>query len=127
MLGTTPTPPNRKINKTARSTVDLVNWQHSAEGLALLRGLRDSGAYLLAVELTDTSHNVFTAELPVDVSSGSRRMWLIPGTETSGVPAEVLELCHAAVHLPMRGRNSSLNVAVALGAVAYVIDSRLST
>lgn len=127
LTGTTPTPPNRKISKTARSTVEQVTWAYAPSPIDLLRQLKEKGSYLLAMELTDESQDVFTAPLPDEVISGQQALVLIPGAEAGGVPAGILDLCHASVHLPMRGRNSSLNVAVALGAVAYVLDHRLST
>jgi TrmH family RNA methyltransferase len=44
---------------------------------------------------------------------------LVLGPEQKGLSAEQLRLCNAAVALPMRGRASSLNLAVAAGLFLY--------
>jgi tRNA G18 (ribose-2'-O)-methylase SpoU len=41
------------------------------------------------------------------------------GNEQKGLSAEQLRSCDAAVSLPMRGRVSSLNLAVAAGILLY--------
>ena len=42
---------------------------------------------------------------------------LIMGRETSGVPQEVHNQCHSAIHIPMPGGCRSLNVAICAGVV----------
>ena len=42
---------------------------------------------------------------------------LIMGRETSGVPQEVHNQCHSAIHIPMPGGGRSLNVAICAGVV----------
>lgn len=94
--------------------------------MTALRKLQEDGALLLALELTDESVSLLEYHLPPDVCSGEREVILIPGGEAAGVPAEVLNLCHGSVYLPMFGQNTSMNVAVATGAAVYMLLGQLS-
>jgi tRNA G18 (ribose-2'-O)-methylase SpoU len=67
---------------------------------------------LVAVEITSKSTDVFATRLPQDVA-------LVVGGERYGIPEEILERCEYAVHIPMFGQNSSMNVATSLGIVLY--------
>jgi TrmH family RNA methyltransferase len=52
----------------------------------------------------------------------ARAPWaLVMGSEQKGLSAEQLETCDAALALPMRGRVSSLNLAVATGILLYAL------
>lgn len=77
-----------------------------------LQMLRGEGYHIVAVELTDTSerYDTYTWRYPLA---------LVLGSENRSVSPEVLELCEGAVHIPMLGMNSSLNVACAAAIVAY--------
>ena len=47
-------------------------------------------------------------------------LWaLVLGNEQKGLSAEQIEACDVTVSLPMRGRVSSLNLAVAAGVLLY--------
>lgn len=76
---------------------------------------------LLALELTSGSTSLLDYRLPPAVTSGEREVILIPGGESSGLPEDLLGLCHGSVHLPMHGQNTSMNVAVATGAAVYLL------
>ena len=86
---------------------------------------------MLALEITDRSESLFdfVPRSPGfgDSAAGSAGydLLLIPGTERTGVRAPLLARCDAAVHLPMYGENTSMNVAVALGAAVYLLLARL--
>ena len=62
---------------------------------------------LIAIELTDSSNEIFNVSLP-NVCS------FVIGNERHGISKNVLELCHQAVHIPMYGVNGSMNVIQAL-------------
>lgn len=116
--GTTPRPPHPKIAKTARSTVGSVNWITTDETTDFLRKRKEAGCQLFALEITDESHSLFDL---ASVGLGEGPIYLIAGNESSGVSQELLDLCDAAVHLPMYGQNTSMNVSVSLGAAVYLI------
>jgi tRNA G18 (ribose-2'-O)-methylase SpoU len=119
--GTTPQPPHAKIAKTARSTVRSVPFSYGPDAVALLRQHKEDGAYLVALEITDQSQSLLEYQLPKTVVSTTAEVILVAGAEDHGVPPELLALCDESVHLPMFGQNTSMNVAVALGAAVYLL------
>ncbi len=123
LLGTTPAPPHRKIGRTARSTVRTVPWRHEADTLTELSRLRNAGHYLLGLEVLDASVSLFDFVLPAGLGE-DKLLYLIAGNERHGLSPEVIGLLAGAVHLPMYGGNTSLNVSVALGAAVYGLVGR---
>ncbi len=67
---------------------------------------------LIAVEITTQSRDIYVTHLPKNAS-------FVVGNERTGIPPKVLALCDEAVHIPMFGINSSMNVATSLGIVLY--------
>ncbi|TXF86712.1 RNA methyltransferase [Neolewinella aurantiaca] len=126
LAGSTPQPPNPKIDKTARSTVRSVPYTSSPDPAALLRSAKDEGAYIIALEITDESQSLLQYQLPEAVLTSDQEVILVAGAEDHGVPPELLALCDSSVHLPMFGQNTSMNVAVALGAAVYLLLSKWS-
>lgn len=108
--GTTPVPPNRKISKTARSTEAWVAHRHQADLATALAAAKQQGYTLVGVEITSesTALDKYLQEMP------GQPTVLVLGAEQSGISEEVLRLLDRSVHIPMYGRNSSLNVATAL-------------
>lgn len=125
LAGTTPRPPNSRINKTARSTVRDVPYLEIADPEFFLKAERSAGTLVLALEITDRSHSLLGYALPKTVRSGQQKLLLVAGAEAGGVPPNLLEHCDASVHLPMFGQNTSMNVAVALGAAVYLLLAQL--
>ncbi len=125
LAGTTPLPPNTKINKTARSTVASVDYRVEHDAVSYLRARKRAGAFVLALEWTDNSESLLQYTPPTSVSAGRQPVILIPGSEKSGVAQALLGEVDAAVHLPMYGRNTSLNVAMATGVATYWLVARL--
>lgn len=123
--GTTPRPPHPKIDKTARSTVRSVRFNSVEDTAAHLTDLKERGHYLLALEITDSSQNLLGYTPPENLRIGEKELYLVAGTEAGGIASELLELCDAAVYLPMHGQNTSMNVAMALGAATYLLISKL--
>ena len=119
--GTTPVPPNNKINKTARSTVRSIPYEVTVDSKAFLAKKREAGALVLALEITDESHSLLSYQLPSAVINNDQEVYLIAGAEAAGVSADLLELCHQSIYLPMFGQNTSMNVAVAMGAATYLL------
>lgn len=99
-----------KINKTSRSASKLV--PHTFINSKTFFSLVDTLPSLIALEITDRSTNIFTTKYQKD-------MGFVIGEESSGVPQEFLDICESAVHIPMMGTISSLNVATALCIALY--------
>lgn len=121
LAGATPQPPNPKINKTARSTVRSVPFTYGSDPQELLRRRKEEGAFIIALEITDESKSLLAYQLPEEVVVAGREVILVGGAEDQGVAPELLALCDVSVHLPMSGQNTSMNVAVALGAAVYLL------
>lgn len=122
---TSPSPPHRKIAKVARATEKAVPWQSVADLVAFLKQQQAEGAYLLALEITDSSQDIFHYSLPPELSK-ERPIYLLAGSESHGINPELLAICDAAVHLPMYGQNSSMNVGLACGAAVYLLLEKLN-
>ncbi|WP_262490474.1 TrmH family RNA methyltransferase [Neolewinella agarilytica] len=119
--GKTPAPPNNKINKTARSTVRSIPYAIAIDTLAWLVAKQQAGALIIVLEITDQSQSLLSYRLPDHVLNGDREVYLIAGSESAGIAPELLAICDQAVHLPMFGQNTSMNVAVAMGAAVYLL------
>ncbi len=114
------TPPNHRIKKASINTTEIVDWEYFENTADAINNLRSKveNLQVVAIELTDSSfpYDTFNYQMPIA---------LVVGHETDGVSKEVLDLCDAAVSLPMFGINISLNVMVSLGIVLYqVIESQ---
>ena len=54
------------------------------------------------------------------------RLCLVVGAEDAGVCQSLLDASDATVHIPMRGHNSSMNVASACAIATYDIGRRIA-
>lgn len=115
--GRTPTPPNRKIGSTARSTQQWIPFSAEADIAPALRALQAEGYTLLGLEITDRSRSIADFDFrPLE------KIVLVAGSENEGIQTPVLELLQAAVHIPMYGRNSSMNVTASLAIALFEIS-----
>ena len=101
---------SKKISRIARSAdssmrIEFISSEHCYE-------LKDELSPIVAIEITSESADIYETELPANCS-------LLVGSERHGISDELLEICDSAVHLPMFGQNSSMNVAQALSIVLY--------
>jgi len=121
LSGGTPQPPNRKIRQTSRSCDKYVKYRYSQEPLECMIALRKEGFILIALEITANSMSLadFTAQL----ETGQQKICLIPGSESKGLDADILNACDQAIHIPMFGENSSMNVIHACAIASYSIGA----
>jgi tRNA G18 (ribose-2'-O)-methylase SpoU len=118
--GSSPVPPDAKIRKAARSADKFVAHSYAADPLATVAALKADGWRIVALELTTRSVDV----RDLAVAAGDR-ICLVVGAEKAGVCQALLDVCDATVHIPMRGRNSSMNVANACAIAVWEIAGRL--
>lgn len=116
LTGTTLVPPNRKINKTSRSTEKYVPFQYVSNPIEVVKRLQLEGYEIVSLEITNTSISVDEY-----CRKQHKKIALIIGSEIVGVEDELLKLSDAIIHIPMFGENSSLNVAMATGIAVYEI------
>jgi tRNA G18 (ribose-2'-O)-methylase SpoU len=120
LTGTSPLPPDARIRRSARSAERHVGWSHADDPLAVVAALKAQGWRIVALELT--SRSVPLHALPV---APGERVCLVLGAENAGVSQALLDAADATVHIPMRGHNSSMNVANACAIAMYEIGRRL--
>ena len=120
LSGTSPLPPDPKIRKTSRSAERHVAWSHATDPLETAATLKAQGWRLVSLELSTRSIALDT----LAVAPGDR-ICLVVGAENTGVCQALLDVSDVTVHIPMRGHNSSMNVANACAIVVYEIARRL--
>lgn len=115
--GDTPAPPNKKISKTARSTEKWVDFRSVPDLAATLQAAKITGYQLWGIEIT-------TDSLPLEEIKKQHfpeRLIIVVGAESKGIGLAVLACMDTCFHIPMFGKNTSLNVATALGIALYSI------
>jgi tRNA G18 (ribose-2'-O)-methylase SpoU len=122
LSGATPLPPDPKIRKTSRAAEKFVAYSPSHDPLAVVAELKAAGWRIVSLELTTRSIDI--AALPV---APGDRVCLVLGAEADGVSQALLDASDATVHIPMRGHNSSMNVATACAIAVYELARRLES
>lgn len=113
LTGVTPVP----LAKTALGAHEWVEWSYRPDVIEVLDALGEAGVRRVALEVTEDS-------VPVhELALTDRPTVLVVGNEVAGVSPQALRRVDDVVHLPMAGRKSSLNVAVALGAALYLLNA----
>lgn len=112
LCGITGAPPRNEISKTALGAEELVPWEYHEDAVEVIKGLKANGVRIVAVELAKGSVDYADAEYEYPLC-------LVFGHEVEGISDEVMELCDAAVEVPMLGRANSLNVSVCYGIIAF--------
>lgn len=98
------------IHKTALGAEDYVDIVHSPNISELIVLLKDNGFTVAALEQSRSS-------IPLMSFCKTTKLVLILGTETIGLPDDVLALCDQILEIPMLGKKESFNVSIA-GALA---------
>lgn len=118
LAGITATPTHPKLAKAALGAQETVTWTYHPNGVAAAEGLKAAGVKLWALErMAGLSEQPSLFNVPVPGAP----IAVVVGNEKAGVDPGILELCDAVVSLPMFGRKSSLNVAVAFGIALYFL------
>jgi tRNA G18 (ribose-2'-O)-methylase SpoU len=120
LSGDSTVPPDPRIRKTSRSAERHVAWSYAADPLETVDALKAAGWRVVSLELS-------TRSVPLDalpVAPGDR-VCLVLGAEDAGVSQALLDASDATVHIPMRGHNSSMNVATACAIATYEIARKL--
>ena len=115
ICGITPTPENDAVMKTSLGAEDNVTWSYHKDAVKLIRGLKKEGWQVWALE--DHERAVHLSK-SVDLDA-SYPVILILGNEKTGVDPGLLELADKIFYIPMQGKKSSFNVAIAFGIAAY--------
>jgi len=108
-----------EIEKTAIKTIPLVPWEYQPDGVKVVRGLKQQGVQIIAVEQTHDS-------LPYTQATYQFPVCLVFGHEREGINDDLLSLADSAVEMPMYGLGNSLNVATAVAVIGYYLMEHLS-
>lgn len=120
--GITGCPPRKQIAKVSLGAENHVAWRYYPHALDIIDSLKNQGITIMALERTVGS----TLLLEQIKSKNLRKpICFVVGNEVDGISPEVLANCDYVCHLPMKGEKESLNVAVAFGIAAYLLDAML--
>jgi len=121
LTGRSCTPEHPKARKAARTTEQRVPYAQAGDPLPVVAALKQAGYRIVSLEISSAS--IELDRLPVVPGD---RICLVLGNESAGVCQPLLDVSDATVHIPMRGENSSMNVASACAIAAYVIAGKLA-
>lgn len=116
LCGITESPPNIKVKRASVNTWQWVDWEKKMSAQDAIDQLRREvpDIKIIAIEQDDKSISFDKADYKTPVA-------LVVGHETRGVHEDVIKKCDATVEMPMLGVNTSLNVIVSLGIIAYKV------
>jgi len=123
LCGICSTPPHREIHKTALGAEESVEWSYHEETVECVRGLKERGYKVYAVEIAHESISVDCVNaLMCECVSG---VAIVFGNEIDGVQEEVLDLCDGFLEIPQEGTKHSLNVSCAAAIVIWEMYKQL--
>ncbi len=120
LSGYTPTPLDRfgrkrgDMVKSALGAEEFVSWEYKKSILPLITTLKKEGFQIIGIEQNKDSLDYRR------VKTKHKNAFLM-GTETTGIPENILKHCDKIAEIPMHGKKESLNVSVALGIVLFRI------
>lgn len=115
--GYTAAPPHPKLVKTAMGADKTVPFRSFPTAADALRELKAEGCKAVAVETLETAYDAWKFDYPDKIA-------LLLGNEALGISPDALELCDAAVSLPMFGTKVSINVGNCAAVVLYMIVAK---
>jgi len=114
LTGYTARPPHPQLDKVSLGAEKWTPWEYRRQAWRVFQELREKGYNIVALEKTKTSSDIFPWKPKFPLA-------LVVGNEKTGVTKSLLKYCDRAVHIPMIGKKSSLNVSVAAGIAIYKI------
>jgi len=114
ILGITPDPNHKKLQKTALGAENTVEWEFVKNPEELITKLKKEGFEIIVVEQSSKAENFYDIEYPEKIA-------LIFGNEITGVSSEIISKSDKDIIIPMLGKKNSLNVATCVGILMYYI------
>lgn len=118
LCGMTGTPPHKEIRKVALGAEEAVPWEYHKNSLDVIRKLQEQHVQAVVLESTANSIPYYEGDFHLPLC-------LVVGHEYQGVSEALVEHADLLIHIPMRGKKISLNVAVAYGIAVYEIGKIL--
>ena len=113
-----PSVENRIVKKTARNTIDQVEHELYSDFISLIKRLKADGNTIIGVEITDESIEIQDFKF-----KNHEKIVLLLGSERGGI--QNIDLIDTTVHIPMYGRNSSMNVVHSMTIALYEVANQL--
>lgn len=115
LCGYTPTPENKKVQKTAMGTDEYVEWSNHTSIEQVITKLKKDGFTIYALETT-------THSIDISKTKFNKKSALILGNEALGISEETLKLADEIIQIPLSGWKNSLNVGVCTAICCYEIS-----
>lgn len=109
---TSPSTENRIVKKTARNTVQQIDYNFYEDFSLLIHQLKAKNYTIIGIEITDKSINIQDFNF-----KKHEKIVLLLGSERNGI--NQIDLVDYTVAIPMFGRNSSMNVIHSLAITLY--------
>ena len=114
-------PPNNRIKKTSRSTIDWLDFSICPDINTELENVKGLGYKVFCLEITNASTSL--SKLTIDTKD---KIALVVGAENEGVQQSVLSKADIFVDIEMFGKNTSINVVNALAITLYEFTKQLN-
>lgn len=110
---------NRIVKKTARNTINQIEHEYYNSFNDIIKQLKSEGYTIIGIEITDKS-------IPIQKFDFKKpeKVVLILGSERNGI--ENIQLTDTTIHIPMYGRNSSMNVIHSLSVALYEATNQMN-
>ncbi len=115
---TSPNLENRIVKKTARNTVTEIEHEIYSDFDSLVSELQSNGNTIIGIEITDKSKPIQEFDF-----STFKNIVFILGSERKGI--QQINSIEHTIHIPMYGRNSSMNVIHSLSIALYETTNQL--
>src|SRR5690349_12456930 len=110
LCGITSTADNEAVTKTSLGAEDSVPWSYHKDAVRLIKGLKDEGWKVYALEDDERAIPLESSSLLPNMEERAPTLQvLIVGNEVTGVDPELLDLCDDIFYIPMRGEKKSFN------------------
>ena len=123
LCGITATPPHREIHKTALGAEDSVAWSYYEDTAECVKGLKERGYKIYAVEQVDDSIKIGISNKELAIEG--HPIAIVMGNEIEGVQESLLPLCDGSLEIPQYGTKHSLNVSCAAAIVIWEMFKKL--
>ncbi len=117
LCGYTPTPENKKVQKTAMGTNEYVKWSAYSSVERVVTKLKKDGFTIYALETTTNASDIYKTKF-------NKPAALILGNEALGISRETLKFADEIVQISLSGWKNSLNVGVCTAICCYEISKQ---
>ena len=116
---TSPNIENRIVKKTARNTINQIDFDSYEDFEQIIHQLKQEGNTIIGIEITDKSIDIQDFDF-----KKHQKIVLLLGSERNGI--ENINLVDYTIAIPMFGRNSSMNVIHSLAIALYETTNQLN-